>query len=319
MTEGDSRSGLLMCYTILTMRSRILRTLPILLFSLLLAGCQLNPFAKKSGIQITSHPDANVVINGKSVGKTPFYDESLVPGMATIQLTAIDSGQSWEGKVNLVAGTLTTVHREFGATPDKSHSYTLSFEKLANSKDSSVSIISLPPNATVSIDGKPAGFTPATADISTGPHVFSFTAPGYQDKIVNAAVQAGYRLALNLTLATMDIVPTPTPTPLVATPSGSLTPSPKAKPTIAQTVTPLPKQASSSAVLATPYVEILTTPTGWLKVRDAASVSGIELAKVNPGDKFAYKALDSTASWYSIEYVKGSWGFVSSQYAKLVK
>ena len=67
------------------MRLRFLRILPILLFAVFLAGCQLNPFAKKSGIQVTSHPDANVIVNGKSVGKTPYYDESLAPGMATIQ------------------------------------------------------------------------------------------------------------------------------------------------------------------------------------------------------------------------------------------
>lgn len=295
------------------MRTRLLHTLPILLLSVFLAGCQLNPFAKKAGIQVTSHPDANVIINGKSVGKTPYYVENAEPGNTSIQMSAIDSGQSWEGKVNLVSGTLTTVHREFGATPDKSHSYTLSFEKLANSKDSSISIISLPPNATVSIDGKPAGFTPITSDVNPGPHVFSFTAPGYQDKIVNAAVQEGYRLVLNLTMATMDIVPIPTPTP-IATASATITP----KPTTAA-ITPLPKQASSSAVMAKPYVEILSTPTGWLKVRDTASTSGVEVAKVNPGDKFPYKELDSTNSWYHIEYIKGSWGFVSSQYAKLVK
>ncbi len=295
------------------MRSRLLRTLPILLFSIFLAGCQLNPFAKKSGIQITSHPDANIVINGKSVSKTPFYDENLSPGLTTIQMTAIDSGQSWEAKVNLVSGTLTTVHREFGSTPDRSHSYTLSFEKLANNKDSSVNVISLPANATVSIDGKPAGFTPVTADIAPGPHVFSFAAPGFQDKIVNAAVQTGYRLVLNLTMATMEIVPTPTPTPL-ATPSATLTP----KPTGTVVITPLPKQATSSATVK-PYVEILNTPTGWLKVRETASTAGTELAKVNPGDTFAYKESESTAGWYSIEYLKGSWGFVSSQYAKIVK
>ena len=293
------------------MRSRILRTLPILLFSIFLAGCQLNPFTKKAGIQITSHPDANVIINGKSVSKTPFYDENLNPGIATIQMTAIDSGQSWEGKVNLVSGTLTTVHREFGATPDKSSSYSLSFEKLANSKDSSVSIISLPSNATVSIDGKPAGFTPATADIAPGNHTFSFTAPGYQDKIVNGAVQIGYRLVLNLTMATMEIVPTPTPTP-IATPSAGLTPKPTST-----VITPLPKQATTSAMVK-PYVEILNTPTGWLKVRETPSTGGVELAKVNPGDRFAYKESETTG-WYNIEYLKGTWGYVSSQYAKIVK
>ena len=295
------------------MRSRFLRTLPILLFSIFLAGCQLNPFAKKAGIQVTSHPDANVVINGKSVGKTPYYVENTDAGNATIQMTAVDSGQSWEGKVNLVSGTLTTVHREFGTTPDKSHSYSLSFEKLTNSKDSSISIISLPNNATVSIDGKPAGFTPLTSDVNPGPHVFSFTAPGYQDKIVNAAVQEGYRLVLNLTMATMEIVPTPTPTPL-ATPSASITP----KPTSTTIITPLPKQATTSAILK-PYVEILSTPTNFLRVRETASVNAAELAKVNPGDKFPYKESEETTGWYYIEFVKGEWGYVSSQYAKLVK
>jgi len=293
------------------MRSRLLRTLPILLFSVFLAGCQLNPFAKKSGIQITSHPDANVVINGKSVSKTPFYDENLSPGLATIQMTAIDSGQSWETKVNLVSGTLTTVHREFGTTPDKAHSYTLSFEKLSNNKDSSVNIISLPANATVSVDGKPAGFTPVTADIAPGPHVFSFTAPGHHDKIVNAAVQTGYRLVLNLTMATMEIVPAPPPPPIA-------TPSATPKPPGTTVITPLPKQATSSATPVKPYVEILSTPTGWLKVRETPSTSGTELAKVNPGDTFNFKESDTTG-WYYIEYLKGSWGYVSSQYAKLVK
>ena len=293
------------------MRSRLLRTLPILLFSVFLAGCQFNPFTKKSGIQITSHPDANLVINGKSVSKTPFYDENLSPGLATIQMTAIDSGQSWETKINLVFVSLTAVHREFGSTPDKSHSYTLSFEKLSNNKDSSVNIISLPANATVSIDGRPAGFTPVTADIAPGPHVFSFTAPGYQDKIVNAAVQTGYRLVLNLTMATMEIVPTPTPTPIA-------TPSAAPKPTGTTTITPLPKQATSSAALTKPYIEIVSPSMKWARVRETPGLNGTELAKVNHGDIFPYKE-NETAGWFNIEYLKGSWGYVSSRYAKLVK
>lgn len=295
------------------MKSKIFSGLFILFFSFFLAGCELNPFAKKAGIQITSHPDANIVIDGKSVGKTPYYVENAQPGNVSIQMTAIDSGQSWEGKVNLVSGTLTTVHREFGASPDKSHSYSLSFEKLSNSKDSSVNIVSLPASATVSIDGKPQGFTPTSIDVPAGPHVFSFTAPGYQDKIVNAAVQPGYRLNLNLTMATMEIVPTPTPTPL-ATPSA--TPTPSGGKT--STITPLPKQASSSATIAKPYVEILSTPTGWLKVRETPSATGAELAKVNPGDKFPYKE-STVAGWNGIEYTSGSWGYVSSQYSKVVK
>lgn len=293
------------------MKAKYSRSLVALVFSIFLAGCSLNPFAKKAGIQVTAHPDANVVINGESVGKTPYYAENKAPGSYTVQVTAVDSGQTWEGKVNLLGGTLTTVHREFGETQDKSHSYTLSFEKLSNAKAAAVNIVSLPASATVSIDGKPQGFAPLSLDIDSGAHVFTFTSPGYQDKIVNATVQPGFRLLLSLTMSALDITPTPTPT-IASDSAAILTPTPGN--TI---VTPLPKQASSSAILAKPYVEILTTPTGWLKVRESATTSSDELAKVNPGDKFAYKE-SATAGWYQIEYTAGEWGYVSSTYAKLV-
>ncbi len=306
-------SALFIRAKLVPMRTSLIRIIPILLLSIFLGGCELNPFGKKAGIQVTAHPDANVVVNGKPVGKTPYYVENAKPGLATIQMTAIDSGQTWEGKVTLVGGTLTTVHREFGSTPDKSHSYTLYFEKLSNAKDSSVNIISMPPSATVSIDGKPQGFTPLSVDLPAGPHVFTFTSPGFQDKVVNAATQNGYRLNLNLTMATMDIVPTPTP---MATPSATISLTPTK--TKATTVTPLPKQASSSATLAKPYVEILNTPTGWLKVRETASVNAAELAKVNPGDMFPYRE-SSPSGWFNIQYTASKWGFISSQYAKLVK
>ena len=296
------------------MNNKYIRLFSILVFSSLLAGCSLNPFAKKAGIQVTSHPDSNILIDGEQVGRSPFYTDNKKAGTYTVQVTSVDSGQTWEGKVNLLSGTLTTVHREFGDTADKSHSYTLSFEKLGNNKSSAVSIVSLPANATISIDGKPQGFTPLSLDIESGPHVFTFTAPGFQDKIVNASVQPGYRLVLNFTMAALDITPTPTPT--VATSSATII-SPTATPTTASIPT-LPKQSTSSANLAKPYVEILSTPTGWLKVREAASTGSVELAKVNPGDKYPFKESE-TVGWYQIEYTTGEWGFVSATYAKLVK
>lgn len=296
------------------MKTNYIRLFATLVFATFLAGCNLNPFAKKAGLQVTAHPDANVVVNGQSVGKTPYYIDNEKPGTYTVQMTAVDSGQTWETKVDLLGGTLTTVHREFGDTADKSHSYTLSFEKLSNSKSAAVSIVSLPASATISIDGKPEGFSPKSIDIESGPHVFTFTNPGFQDKIVNASVQPGYRLVLNFTMAALDITPTPTPT--IATSSAALV-SPTPTPTKAA-ITPLPKQASSSATLAKPYVEILNTPTGFLRVRETASTTGAELAQVNPGDKFVYKE-STTTGWLQIEYVKGKWGFVSSTYAKIVK
>jgi len=296
------------------MRTKITSFLCLLAVSVFLSGCNLNIFGKRSGVQITSNPQAEVTVNGQSYGKTPYYTESLKSGEYTIRLTPIDTQlQPWETKTILSSGYITIVDRQFGKTQDQSSSYSLSFEKLSNKNSTEVNIISNPSNISVAVDKAPSGFSNRPLEnIEEGDHAFDFSAPGYQDKRVQARVFPGQRLVINVTLASSPIVPTPTPTPL-ATPSASLTPK------ATTPVTPLPKQATSSALLLTkPYVEILKTPTGWLRVRAEADSDADEVAKVNPGDTFAFKDMETTG-WYYIEYLKDQWGYVSSQYAKLVK
>ena len=298
------------------MKANIFKIGSLIILTILLSGCSINIFGQKSGIQITSNPQANVTLNGQAMGNTPVYQENNKPGTYVVRLSSTDMTlQPWEGKVNLVAGTITIVDRQLGATTDQSHGYTLSFEKLSNKTSTEVNVISLPNTSSVLIDGSPSGFTPLTSNaVIPGPHTFTLTAPGYQDKVIKASVQAGYRLVINAQMAVQVIAPNPTPT---ATPSAS--PTPTKSPVKTPTVTTLPKQASSSAtVMSKPYVEILTTPTGWLKVREQASISSAELAKVNPGDKFHYQEA-SAAGWLKIEYTAGEYGFVSTQYSKLVK
>ena len=66
-----------------------------------------------------------------------------------------------------------------------------------------------------------------------------------------------------------------------------------------------------------PYVLIKPTGTGWLRVRDAASASGSELTKINVGEKFPY--LKSDNGWHQIEYAQGKNGWISGQFAEVVK
>lgn len=298
------------------MRTRFIKLLCVGATSLLLSGCTLNIFGQKSGIQITANPQVEVSLDGQSLGKTPIYQDNSKPGTYTIRMSPVDSSLDvWESKVNLTSGAYTVVDRQYGKTPDQSSSYILSFEKLSDKNRTEVVVVSTPNNVSVSVDGNPSGFTNAPlTSVAAGDHTFTFSTPGFEEKVVRAKVQAGFRLIINIQMATQIIIPTPTPTPL-ATPSATPTVSTKTTPT---TVTPLPKQASASATLVKPYVEILNTPTGWLKVRETASTGGTEIAKVNPGDKFPYRE-STTAGWYEIQYLTGSWGFVSSQYAKLVK
>ena len=283
------------------------RLILILSTSLLLGGCSLFG-GKKAGIQVTANPQANIFLDNKSLGQTPVYQEGLKPGTYTIKIAASDQTLSaWEGKITLNAGALTVIDRQLAADPAKSFGYTLTFEALANKTATEVNLVSFPDTVSVMVDGAPVGFTPFKSDsTSAGGHTFTLTSPGYQDQVIKASVRAGNRLVINVQLGAQTIVPTPAPTP-IATPS--------ATPKISNVeITPLPKQATNSAVLK-PYVEILSTPTGFLRVRDSASASGTEVAKVNPADRFPY--ISTSGSWYQIEYLTGKKGYVSATYAKL--
>ena len=59
------------------------------------------------------------------------------------------------------------------------------------------------------------------------------------------------------------------------------------------------------------------TGTGWLRVRDQASSAGQEIARVDVGGKYPYRA--NLQGWYEIEYEPGETGWISGQYAELVR
>lgn len=295
----------------------MIKRLSLLLFSsILLSACTVPFIGKKAGIQITSNPQGMVTINSESSGQTPVYQENLKAGSYSVQISPLDTTlQPWEGKITLTSGTLTVVDRQLAVTPDQAHGHTLYFEKIDPKDSLEVNITSLPNTVSVLIDGNPAGFTPfSSKSIASGAHTFTFTAPGFQDKVVKAAMEPGFRLNINVQLATQKIsdLPPATPTP-EATPSATPTPTKAVSET---DITPLPKQSTSFAV-PKPYVEINSASLGWLRVRQEPSPSAAEVTKVNHGDKFPY--LKTQAGWYQIEYQTNKKGWISASYATLVE
>lgn len=283
----------------------------IVLFTsaLLLAGCSLPFGQKKTGLQVTANPQAEIFMDNKSLGQTPVIQTGLKSGTYNIKIAAINNTlSSWEGKVTLNPGAITVIDRQLASDPTKSHGYTLSFEKLTNKTATEVNLVSFPDTVSAMIDGAPVGFTPFKSDsIASGAHTFTLTSPGYQDMVIKASVQAGHRLVINAQLAMSVITPTPT-----LEPSSSVIPTPG----IPTEITPLPKQATNAAILK-PYVQILATSTGWLRVRAAADPNSAEITKVNPGDKFPY--FSTANGWHQIEYQKGLKGWVSASYTKLTQ
>lgn len=199
-----------------------------------------------AGIRVQTIPDgAEVIINGQSLGKTPFENDSLESGEINLKLTS-EAG-SWEGKFKLGGRTITFVSRDLSKDSISSAGEILSLEE-----GSGVTVISSPANATVEVDGKILGQTPDTFEISSGEHTFVISHEGFINRSIKASVTEGYNLKLTVDLAAAEVES------LAASPS------------------PLP---------TTSMVRVTSTPTGFLRVRDKPSTAGEEIARVSPGDE----------------------------------
>ncbi len=277
-----------------------------------LSGCSLKK--APAALQITTTPTANVFVDGKLLGKTPYQGSNWKPGEISLKLIPESVSvplASWEGKIKMSSGILTLIEREFAASDNESSGQILSLEKIKDKKSAGLSVISDPDGALINVDGEAKGFAPLLLDkIGVGDHQIVVTKEGYREKTIRAKAVAGFKLVVNVKLGQkMEGV--------VASPSGTLTPSPT--PTGKATKTsPTPRPTSSKPTptgisTGTSQVLIKETPTGWLRVRQEATTSSAEVAKVNPGE--TYSVLEEKTGWFKIEYEPGKEGWISSQYA----
>lgn len=247
---------------------------------------------KVAGLYIDTTPTSVVYINGEQVGKT-LYDEPVAPGEVVIRLIP-ESFQAplvpYEAKITLVAGIKTVIRRNFGETQETSSGEIISFEKIGKDQSSLV-VISIPDSAELLIDGDQKTFTPhKTSDFTVGKHTLNLKADGYQDRWLEVKTHQGYKLTAIIQLAlannTTEVEPTPEET----------------------------VQAENG-----PMVEILSTPVGFLRVRNQASSLADEVGRVQPGEKYPLIEKDEKTGWYKIKFEEVKEGWVSNQYAKIIE
>lgn len=78
------------------------------------------------------------------------------------------------------------------------------------------------------------------------------------------------------------------------------------------------KLFSDKVFLVVDKIEILSTPTGWLRVRESPSTSAKEIGRLNKGE-IVY-LLGTSGSWYKIKSLDGTLsGFISATYGKIIK
>lgn len=71
----------------------------------------------------------------------------------------------------------------------------------------------------------------------------------------------------------------------------------------------------SGTVVGGKTATVKQTPFGWLRVRDAAGLNGVEIAKINTGNK--YSVLEEKTGWVKIKVSEAVIGWVSSEYVTL--
>ena len=307
-------------------RLRISRVWVLVSFSLLLSGCTI-PFLgqkKQAALQAYSTPKATVFLDGEHIGTTPFFDDKLKPGDYTVKLTPDDPGAiPWEGKIRLSGGIMTVVSRELSSDPDQSSGYTLSLEPAADRKSVSLTVVTDPDGAVVSLDSEPKGFAPLSLDkLTPEEHLLVISSPGYVEKSLKPKLIEGHKLTATVQLAKLPEEEKQAE-PKEATESADLKaqddetkPTPKPSPK-SQTIKP----ATGSGTLEGSQVKILETPTGWLNVRSEPSTSGGDetiVTKVDPGETFPY-IKSSGSGWYQIELPDGELGWVVAKYTELIE
>ncbi len=314
-----------------------------LVLTVVLSACT-NPFAKKkAGLKVVTNIPSEVSIDGTSSGKTPLENKSLEVKKYELKLTPDNSSQEpFEGSVKLHAGFETTIEWVFSDTKEASSGYIFEYEDAQNKAKAELQITATPDNVPVSIDGENVGFTPLLIDkLEAGTHTVTLAAPGYQEVNKQVLLVKGKRVLMTAKLArtavdTLLLPPEASQSgelasPAPATGSAKTTPTPKATPktTPKPSATPVATsstQASSSGTITTvkkttttkPYVEILTTPTNFLRVRELASTTSKEVYRLAVGSTVPF-ANASSSGWIKITYDGTLQGWVSDQYAKLVK
>jgi hypothetical protein len=233
---------------------------------------------QQSGILVESDPQATVFINEVEVGKTP-YEANRESGEVLLRIkpdpiegVVLDD---YETKIDLVPGIRTIVKRVFRETEESSSGVVVSFDKLGGI-ESYVTVVSVPDNAQVSIDGKVYGYTPLRVKIPAGDHTLLVSSDKYLEKSLPIRVYAGYKLTASVKLAKSD----------------------------------KPKEPEQLAVLGetteTPNlgrIRINKTDTGFLRVRSGANTGFPEIAQVKPDEEYDILEEGENASWYKIKIV----------------
>jgi len=280
-----------------------------------------------AALKIETDPAAVVFIDGQQVGSTPFHDDNLEPGEHLVKIVPEENQVDfnvWEKRINLTPLAMTLIDYRFTQDLTRDSGQVISLEKIATREAAALSVISVPGQAVIKINGDPRGFTPFFGD-NLAPDIYEITisSTGYEEKtITNAKLLAGYKLLVEVKLARELEGFVEEPSLLeedeVLDEAEEATEEAEVKGEKDEPVEEEAEKKTEAGELEKPYVEIKETPTGWLRVRNAPSTdaTATELGQVKPGETYSYLEEEENG-WYKIEF-EGEPGWISGTYADLI-
>lgn len=237
---------------------------------------------QQAGILVESDPESKVYINEVEVGKTP-YEANMESGEVLLRIKPnVPEGivlDDYETKINLIPGIRTIVKRTFKESEENSSGIVVSFEKLGGT-DSYVSIVSVPDNAQVKIDGKISGYTPLKLKVPAGDHTLVVGSNNYLEKSLPIKVYAGYKLTASVKLGKTD------------------------EENKKENTNQLAVLGEKKEEINLGRIKINKTDTGFLRVRSGANTGFPEIAQVKPDEEYDILEEGEHASWYKIKIVQ---------------
>lgn len=248
-------------------------------------------FSSAGVLEINTTPEVAVFINGQNMGTTPFKKE-FKPQKLEVKLAEKNNPEKvlWQAKVPITSSAITLIKYQFNQNDQQAYSELLTLTKIPDKKNGALLISSLPDQAIINLDGETKGYTPLLLEeVSPGHHSLEINLDGYQNTIIGLNVAAGFQLNAEIKLAKIDDEKNQ-------------------------------EVASEKQNLTQETVTILSTPTGWLRVRGGPGTGFAEVARVNPGEE--YSLLEKDGDWLKIALEseleeEKTEGWILGQYAKI--
>ena len=239
----------------------------------------------KGALQVTAIPRSTVYLDGKLIGQTPLclcdLPKFLESKKYSLRLVPDDTTlKPFEEKIKINPSVLTVVDRTYEKNKSSSGAM-ITLSEIEN-KDPQVLAVSLPNNSLIYLDSDFVGYTPILLKrVTASDHEIKIIKDGYNEKTIKIRAVENFKVEIIAYLSIKEA-------------------SPEAK-------------IAPSTSMGT-KVTILSTPTGFLRVRSEASLSSSEVGQVEPGETF--DLISEKEGWYEIKLENGENGWISSDYAK---